>query len=162
MLERRLPRLTPRRPTWLILTAALILGVGAAGCGSSNKSTTASTTTASITKAELLTKGNAICTLGNQRLGAAQNALGNKPSDAQITAFVKSKFGPDIQSQIDGIRALGAPSGEQATVTGMLNLAQSELSKIESKPSLLAGGPPFVDFAKVAHAYGLTACAGNS
>ena len=172
MPERRLPKLTsanrymplPGRPAaWLILTASLILGVGAAGCGSNNKSTTTSTVaTAAITKAEFLAKGNTICVQGNQRLGAAQNSLGAKPSQAQITAFVKSTFGPGIQSQIDEIRALGAPNGEQATVTNMLNLAQTDLSKIESNPALLASGPPFVDFAKLAHSYGLTACARNS
>jgi hypothetical protein len=161
MLERRLSKLTLNRPTRLILTAALSLGVGATGCGSTNKSTTTATT-AAITKAEFLTKGNAICTRGNLRLGAAQGALGNKPSQAQITAFVKSKFGPDIQSQIDAIRALGAPPSEQATVTSMLNLAQADLSKVESNPALLASGPPFVDFAKAARSYGLTACARNN
>ena len=171
MLERRLLKLTsanrdmphPGRPAWLILTASLILGVGAAGCGSSNKSTTTSTVAAAaITKAEFLAKGNAICVQGNQRLGTAQNSLGAHPSQAQITDFVKSTFGPVIQSQIDGIRALGTPSGEQATVTSMLNVAQTDLSKIESNPALLASGRPFVDFAKVAHPYGLTACARNN
>jgi len=163
MLKRRLPRFTANRPTWLVLTGMLILGAGAAGCGSSNKSTSASTTTiASITKAEFLAKGNAICTQGNQKLGAAQSALPNNPSHAQITAFVKSAFGPGIQSQIDEIRALGAPPGEHGTVTSILNVAQTDLSKIESNPALLASGPPFVDFAKLAHSYGLTACARNS
>jgi hypothetical protein len=161
MPERLLLKLIPSRPNRLLLTATLIIGVSASGCGSSNKSAT-SATTASITKAELLAKGNAICAHGNQKLAGAQSALGSRPSQAQITAFVKSSLGPDIQSQIDGIRALGAPSGEQSTVTSMLGVAQKDLDKLESNPALLASGPPFADFAKIAHSYGLTACAANN
>ncbi len=75
---------------------------------------------------------------------------------------MKRTLAPDIQSQIDGIRALGAPAAEQATVTSMLSVAQTDLNKVKSNPALLASGPPFADFAKVAHPYGLTACAQNS
>lgn len=53
------------------------------------------------------------------------------------------------------------PSGEQAVVTNMLTLAQADLNKIKSHPVLVATDV-FADFAKVAHPYGLTACAPTS
>ncbi len=147
------------------LAATLAFVLVAGGCGSSSKSSTstsASATTPALSKPQFLAQGNAICAQGNQRLGAADKALGNQPSKAQITAFVASAFAPDIQGQIDGLRALRAPSSEQATVSTMLDTAQSDLNKIKSNPVLLAGGAGFAEFAHLAHPYGLTACAPSS
>ncbi len=149
-----------RLPGVMAIAATLIVGLGAAGCGSSSSSSTTSTT--ALTKAEFLTKGNAICSRGNKTLNAAQQkAFGNKkPSQAQLTTFVKTSFTPIVQGQIDAIRALGAPSGDEATVTKMLDSAQQGLNKVKSNPALLAGGPDsFANFRKLAHPYGLTACA---
>ena len=69
-----------------------------------------------------------------------------------------------IQTQIDQVKALGAPSGDEATVSNFLGLAQADLNKLKSDPTILHAGKsdPFADFAKVAHPYGLTACAPNS
>jgi hypothetical protein len=151
------------RTVVLAFAATLALGLVAGGCGSSSKSSTSrSATTAALSKPQFLAQGNAICARGNQRLGAAEKALGNRPSRAQITSFVASAFAPDIQSQIDGLRALGAPSSDHATVSNMLDTAQSDLNKIKANPALLAGGAGFADFARLAHPYGLTACAAGS
>jgi hypothetical protein len=154
----------PRKVTGAVaLVATLVLGLVVGGCGSSSKSsTTKSATTAALSKPQFLAQGNAICARGNQRFGAADKALGNEPSKAQITAFVTTTFAPDIQTQIDGLRALGARSSDQATVANMLDVAQTDLNKIKSNPALLAGGAGFAEFARLAHPYGLTACAAGS
>jgi hypothetical protein len=137
------------------VTATLVLGLLAAGCGSSSKSST----TAALSKPQFLAQGNAICARGNQSLAPADRALGNQPSRAQITTFVTTTLAPDIQSQIDGLRALAAPSANQAALSNMLDVAQTDLNKIKSNPALLAGGSGFAEFARLAHPYGLTACA---
>jgi hypothetical protein len=149
----------PRKLTGANAVAAtLVLALVSAGCGSSSKSST----TAALSKPQFLAQGNAICGRGNQSFGAADKALGNQPSKAQITTFVTRTFAPDIQSQIDGLRALGAPSGDQAAVSNMLDVAQTDLNKIKSNPALLASGAGFAEFAHLAHPYGLTACAAGS
>jgi hypothetical protein len=148
-----------RRAAAIAIAVTVAVGLSVAGCGGSSTSSTAT----ALSKPQFLAQGNAICAQGNQRLGAAQKALGNRPSQAQIAAYVTGTFVPSIQSQIDGIRALGAPSGEQATVKTMLDIAQTDLNRVKGNPALLAGGsPPFADFAKLAHPYGLTACAANN
>jgi hypothetical protein len=155
--------LPSKRTTVVALTATLAFGLVAGGCGGSSKSSTSkSATTAMLSKPQFLARGNAICARGNQSLGAADKALGNQPSQAQITRFVASTFAPDIQTQIDGLRALGAPSSDQAAVSNMLGVAQTDLNKIKSNPALLASGAGFADFARLAHPYGLTACAPSS
>jgi hypothetical protein len=143
-------------------TAAVIVGLGVAGCGSTSKSSSRTATTASITKAAFLAKGNAICRANNARTKAVGGSLGNNPTRAQIVRVVETQFVPSIQSAIDGIRALGAPAGDQAKVTGMMDLAQADLNKIKRDPTLIAAGPgTFHNFASEAHAYGLTECASN-
>ncbi len=151
-----------RRSTGMAIAAILIVGLGAAGCGSSSSSSTTTSTTA-ITKTEFLVKANAICTAGNKVLSKVGAKLGKSPSQAQITAVVKAAYVPSIQGQISGIRALGAPSGDEATVTNMLNLAQADLNKIKADPTLIVGKTDqFANFAKIAHPYGLNRCAPNS
>jgi hypothetical protein len=156
----------PRLLTGAALAATLVVGLAAAGCGSSSSSSsksTSSTATTALTKTEFLAKANAICTQGNKQTDVANAKLSKNSTQAQIAAAIKTTTVPSIQAQIDGIRALGAPSGDQATVTNMLNLAQADLNKVKSNPTLLAGNTnPFADFAKVAHPYGLTACAPNA
>jgi hypothetical protein len=152
----------PSRLTGVIaVLTTLVVGLVAVGCGSSSSTKTA------LSKPQFLAQGNAICAQGNQRLAAAQKGLektvGNqRPSPAQITAYVKSTFAPEIQGQINRIRALAAPSGEQATVRHMLDVAQADLNQVLSNRALLTGNSnPFANFANLAHAYGLTACATN-
>jgi hypothetical protein len=149
----------PRKLTAVnALAATLVLALVSAGCGSSSKSST----TAALSRPQFLAQGNAICERGNQSFAAADKALGNQPSRAQITTFVTSTFAPDIQSQIDDLRALAAPSADKTTVSNMLDVAQTDLNKIKSNPALLAGGSGFAEFAHLAHPYGLTACAAGS
>ena len=150
----------------IAIAVTLVVGLVAAGCGSSSSKSTASTaTTPALSKPQFLAQGNAICRQGNERLAAAQDkAFGhNEPSQAQLTAYTTNTFVPEIQSQISALRALGAPSGDQATVTTMLDVAQADLNRVKSNPALLtSNSPPFADFTKLAHPYGLTACAAEN
>jgi hypothetical protein len=144
------------------IAASILVALVGLGCGSSSKSSTTATV-AALSKPQFLAQANAICTQGNQALGPAGQALGNRPSKAQITAYVTGAFVPSVQSQIDGIRALAAPAADKAAVKTMLDIAQADLNRVKNDPSLLAGNsPPFAEFAKLAHPYGLTACAKNN
>ncbi len=156
------PVLPGRLARSIAIAATLLVALGAVGCGSSS-STTTTATVAALSKPQFLAEANAICTQGNQRIGPPGQALGNHPSKAQITAYVTGTFAPSIQSQIDGIRALAAPAMDKAAVKTMLDVAQANLNRVKSDPLLLAGNsPPFAEFAKLAHPYGLTACAPNN
>lgn len=140
----------------MAIATAVIVGLGVAGCGSGGDSTTAT----AISKSEFLAKGNAICKKGNAESNAmAEKAFGNKrPTPAQLRSFFKAQA-PLIQGQINQIRALGAPSGDEATVKHMLDLAQTDLNELKSNPALAANQHQFDDFVKVARPYGLTVCA---
>jgi hypothetical protein len=146
-----------------VVTALVVL----AGCGSSSSSSSSSSSTSSkvaLTKTQFLAQGNAICTQGNKSLAASEKALGNSPTDAQFVAFLSGPFKTEIQKQIDAIRALGAPTADQSTVTHMLDVAQSDLDSVTANPKAAeaAKTSPFKNFSQLAHAYGLTVCAAEN
>lgn len=149
-----------RLRTTLACTALALTGLLVAGCGSSSSSSSSSAAKP-LTKAQFLAQGNAICTQGNKNLEAPEKALGTSPTDAQFIAFIKGPFKSEIQRQIDAIRALSAPSADQATVKHIFDLAQSDLDRVTSDPKAVESSSvsPFKDFATAAHAYGLTVCA---
>lgn len=141
----------------------LMVALIAAGCGSSSSdSSTAATVTGPLTKAAFVAKANAICVKGTTQTEKAGRSLGNSPTEQEAAVAVPAKFVPAVQTQIDELKALSVPPGEQATVTSMLNLAQADLNKVKSDPKLAFETKTFADFATVAHAYGLKACAPRS
>lgn len=153
----------------LVVMAALIVGVCVAGCGSSSNSTSTETT-AAISKAEFVAKGNAVCVKGEKAQEAEINAYvkkngleNKKPSKAQEAELVETVLVPNIQSQINGVKALGAPSGEEQQVSSALELSQQTLEKIEANPELGFGkNDAFAAAGKQLHALGLKDCAPNS
>jgi len=158
-----------RRMMVVLPVAALFLaGLVVAGCGSSNSSSTE--TTAAISKAEFVKQGNAVCVKGEKAQEAEVNAYVKKhglekqqPTKAQNAELVETILVPNIQSQIDGVKALGAPSGEEQQVSSALELSQQTLEKIEASPELAFGKEnAFAAAGKQLHALGLKECAPNS
>lgn len=153
----------------LALMAAVIVGICVAGCGSSSNSTSAETT-AAISKAEFVAKGNAVCVQGEKAQEAEINAYvkkngleKQKPTQAQNVEIVETILAPNIQSQINGVKALGAPSGEEQQVSSALELSQQTLEKIEANPELAFGKKDtFAAAGKQLHALGLKECAPNN
>jgi hypothetical protein len=146
----------------LVLVAAGVAGCGSSS-GSSSSSSAAATSAATISKSVFLAKANAICVKGNAQSKAARAKLGASPSEEQIVSFVRGTEVPAVQAQIDQIRALGAPAGDQATVKKMLDLAQQAVGRVKVVPTILTTGEDvFAPFAAIAHPYGLTSCAPSS
>lgn len=144
-----------------MLAGALLV----AGCGSDSST---GDTTASITKAEFVKQGNAICKEGNEEIEgefekfAKENNLSEKkaPTEAQLEEAAEQFLIPAITRQVEGLRALGAPSGEEEKVNTLLDNAETALEEVEEDPSLLSGenSEPFEDVNKEARAVGLTTC----
>jgi len=68
---------------------------------------------------------------------------------------------PNIQNQVDAVRALTPPSGDEDQVKSFLDAAQQALDKAEADPSLFFEGSqndPFAKANKLASDYGLKVC----
>jgi hypothetical protein len=131
-----------------------------AACGSSKKKAHAPASHV-ITRAEYIAKANAICAEADPALVAAMAKLAARPGRAHVIALVRSTFVPSTEAQIRAIRALAIPPGEEAIAHRMLALVQGDLAKLKRNPALIEGDV-FGDFARVAHPYGLAACAPTS
>jgi hypothetical protein len=150
----------------LAATGALVLA--AAGCGgSSNSNTKTGTTSAAastpapapaLTRAQYLAQANAVCARSNGPLAATALKLASHPNPVEAVHIISGTFIPQIKAQLHEIQAIGTPAGGQAVVATMDRLLAADIAKIEKNPAL-AGPAAFHDFAKVAHGFGLTACA---
>ena len=141
-------------------SVAALLAVGTAGCGS-GEDTTEAETIAALSKSEFVSQANAICREGNRETDAAFEGFDSETSDAEAETVIEDTFVPSVQQQIDEIRDLGAPEGDESKVDHMLDLAQADLDRIAEEPGIVLNNEDvdqFADFARIGHPYGLTEC----
>jgi hypothetical protein len=141
-----------------------------AACGDDDDQSTTTTTTAALTKQQFVRDANKICRSSDDKIERASsqffaNAPPNQePPPAEIEQFGKRTVFPTIQAEIDRIKALGAPEGDEDQVSAILEATQAGLEKLEQNPQQLAKGgaaPAFEQAQKLAGDYGLDQCAGG-
>jgi ABC-type lipoprotein release transport system permease subunit len=139
----------------LLLGSVLAVGLIGAGCGGGDDD---SDTTTSLTKADWIAKADAICQQGNQEINqAAEQQFGNqKPTAAAVQQFATGTALPNTQTQVDKIRALGAPSGDEDQVNEILNTVQADIDKAKSAGDI--EDSTFADGNALAKQYGLKVC----
>jgi hypothetical protein len=170
----------PRKLSTL-LPLALAAGLIAAGCGDDDDdaATTAATATTSVgatgatgaatgeplAKEEFVAQADAICKESDREIDAEAQEFfpqGGNPGAAEEEAFVSEVLVPRVQEQIDGIRALTPPEGDEDEVTAILDAAQEGIDQLEQDPSAITGagsGPdPFAEANRLARDYGLKVC----
>lgn len=142
----------------IVVTTALVSVLTMiAACGSDEKRLSAE---------EFLKQGNAICAAGNKVLDDAGTEMfgsGEEPTEEQMTTFVNDVLAPNVQDQIDGIKALRAPADLEDDVDQMLSDAQTAVDKFKDDPVAVFSSEedPFADVNVQAAAIGLTACSGD-
>jgi hypothetical protein len=150
-----------KRNALLLLAGLLAAGLIAGGCGDDDDGDD-TTEAAALTKEEFVAQGNQICKQGNEELDtAAEDTFGKgQPSEEELESFVTHTLIPNVQGQIDDIRALGIPEGDEDTVNGFLDQAELVLVDLEENPSAIQNGPdPFAEVDPQLREYGLTICA---
>ncbi len=145
----------------VLLAGVVAIMAAAAGCGGGD-----STTTASITKSQLIKQGDAICEAGNEEINEGFESFpglkeNKEPTEVQQTEITKTILLPSVQKQIDEIRALGAPSGEEEEVTEILDTVEGAVEEGEEDPTSFfeeEGGGVFEEGNKMAQEYGFKVC----
>jgi ABC-type lipoprotein release transport system permease subunit len=139
------------------VVAVLAVGAFATGCGSSDDSSDDSSTS-SLTKAQWIAQADAICQQGNQEINqAAHQQFGNqKPTAAEIQQFGTGTALPNTQTQVDKIKALGVPSGDEDQVNHLLDTVQADIDKAKAAGDL--NQSTFDDGNALARQYGLKVC----
>ena len=129
-----------------------------AGCGDDEESGDSGDGGSAPTKAEFVKEGNAICEKGNAELDAATANFGPQTPPAEVDAFVTDTLVPNVQGQIDDLRELTPPAGDENTVDEMLDTAQDNLDTVEDDPASIRSGDPFAEANQLLRDYGLTVC----
>jgi hypothetical protein len=149
----------------LIVTLAGVAAIAliVAGCGSSSDDTTSS-----LTKAEFISQADAICKKGNSEIESELEAFAKKngikeneePSTAQGVELSDTILVPNIKNQSGELRSLGAPSGDEAEVSAMLDSLDEGVEEAEEDPEALFSGKsdPFGPANKMAKELGLEVC----
>jgi len=145
----------------LMLPALTLALVGCGGGGSSES-------TSSLTKAEFLKKGNAICSKGSKEINKAYEGFSRKyvaggktPSKALLDEAAAEIVLPVREKEVRMLRALSAPSGQEARIDVMLTAWEEGIEKGEQDPnSLRKAGPEFAFYKSYSMGidYGLTKC----
>ena len=148
-----------------LLAGALAIALVAAGCGGGGDN---STSTATISKAEFQKKGNAICAEGEKRIQkeatkyAKEHHLTKEPTPAQFSEIAEAIVIPSIQRQINELRAIGAPAGEEKKAEETFDAVEEGLEEIKKDPAKLVQSegeiPAFAKANKMAKGLGLGAC----
>jgi hypothetical protein len=134
---------------------ALSLVVGCGGGGSDDQPPT---------KAEFIRQADAICKAATKKIQdgfneAAQRNTPRSKESAAATQFVDDVMAPTYQRQINEIRALGAPKGDEKQVDAMLTAMQEGLDSGKEQPLVLIRTESSLGKShSAAQAYGLSAC----
>jgi hypothetical protein len=139
----------------LAVASLLAVGALAAGCGGSDDN---DSSTSNLSKAEWIAKADAICQQGNQEIdNAANQQFGHqKPTAAEVQQFATETALPNTQSQVDKIKALGAPSGDEDQVNKILDTVQADIDKANAAGDIESS--TFADGNALARQYGLKVC----
>lgn len=146
----------------MLLVLALFLAgsaLVAAGCGGGGEDTTTS-----LTKAEFVKQANALCAKYNKQMAAdfagflEEHRDGNSTPALAAEAVAKATI-PATKKELEDLRAMPVPSGEEEEVEALLKRRQEALEKIEDEPQFKTAGDPFEEFNQPLTDYGLTECA---
>jgi hypothetical protein len=148
-----------KRNALMVLGLGMAIALVAAGCGGGSDDSDNA-----LSKSEFLAKGNAICDAGNKEIQTAfEDAIGKgQPTQEQLDAVVTASLVPSIQGQVDDIRDLGAPEGDDGQIGKILDEAELAVQDVKENPSLATqegGQSPFADVNQQLKEYGLTTCA---
>jgi hypothetical protein len=150
----------------VLLTTVFVL----AACGDDDDEATTNGATsangasdAALSESEYRAQVNEICTSGEREISqAVDETFGSSSgSQAEIKQFVAETVVPNIQSQIDDIRALTPPEDQADEIEDWLDNGQAALDELEADP--VAGfthpaADPFADVNQQAAELGLDGC----
>jgi hypothetical protein len=147
------------------ILVALVLMAALGACGSSGGSK-------GLSKAEFVTKAEAICAAGNAKIAKISDSFkGKNPSIEQFKSAYTDQLIPVFRSEIDDLRALLAPDADRDTIKKMLDTlskgvdqAKSEVEAAKTQADLgkIVEPPDMKTASAQAKAYGLPTCGSDS
>lgn len=145
-------------------TAALVtLALLIPGCGSNDEPEAAQETTAAPTRLEFLVRADEICLSIETQIEASGDDLFNapgRPEPAAVREFAFDVAIPKLREEIEAIRALGVPEGDDQPIEAILAAAERGIEQIRRDPAILATSTPsgLREAGRLARRYGSREC----
>ena len=142
--------------TSLLAAAALIMVLG--GCGGSSSASSQG----ALTKSQFIKRADAICVQSEGEQLQLMVAYAKHHPGAEEEEMVKPAGLPPLEKQLESIKALEAPAGDEAKVAAWLDEFEAQLQKAKKNPGSVLDleHNPFATANKMAEKYGLKGCAG--
>lgn len=148
-----------------VLASSAFLGA----CGSDDEESATTVATSNLTKAQYVKKASAICEreapLILPRLGfyykeyERRHDLNSRHgNETAIAVAIKVILPRELHKQIDQIRALGAPSGDEERIEAFLAAMETDAEEVEGGSIRTLEALRLKHSPKLASAYGLIAC----
>jgi hypothetical protein len=159
---------------------AVLAGAAGAGCGGDDATVTTGPLVPS--KPDYISQADGLCAFyqdriertGRDQLGLRANDFrvlpsgrvvfrpGRRPSDARIEAFVDQVAVPNLRQQLDELRALTPPTGEEARVATTFDAAGRAIESLAADPAVATDSGRtarlFDPALRSARAYGFKVC----
>jgi arginine repressor len=148
-----------------LIAVAMAIALLVAGCGGGDSSTAAN----SISKEEFITKADAICKKGSERMQAAiARVLKRQRNITKVTKGAQEKIVatvmvPSVSREIKELRAIGIPDGDAERVNGMIAALEEGVETGEQDPEAVikSSDAIFGIASRIAGEYGLAVCGGR-
>lgn len=172
-LSRSADRLQGPRPGGAVLalfSAAAVIALSLAGCGGDERT--------AITKTEFIDQANAICLKTSKQIETEFAAYGESEAAKEaeraqraneLTANAANQAAarvteriliPAMRQQLDELRSLGFPDGDEARAKALLDAFDEGIEKAEARPERAArdGTEAFGKSGRLAGEYGIESC----
>ena len=133
----------------------------AAGCGGGDSDSGGG----EISKAAFIKKADAICAKNNERMAKASVALIKRknfanPTRAEYEAVVDKALVPGVKREVEELKALGAPNGDEDVVNSMITALEEGVETAERDPKAVSTSSDaiFGIASRLAGEYGLKVC----
>jgi hypothetical protein len=127
--------------------------------------------TGDVSKQAYIAEADQICEEGDATVdaeaaryfGKELGLRGNEePTPKQASQFVEDAVVPEVEGELDDLRALEAPEGDADQLEAIYNSLQEGLDALAQDPEAFAEGEnPFEEFNRRAQAYGFKGCGSN-
>lgn len=155
-----------RKRTMAILAASLAAGSLLAACGGDDDDD--GNGGEALSKAEYIRQGDAICAEGDREIEqAAEEQFGgseDQPTEEEIGEFAQEEVLPNLQDQIDRLRELPAPEGDEEEVEAIYDAADEGIQQLEEagpEGFVEQGDEAFEEANRLAGEYGFQNCGGQ-
>ena len=158
-----------RKLSILALLIALAVALPVVGCGDDDDDDAGGdggTTTSAgggepLSKQEFISQADRICAQGDAEIDRGGQEFAGT-SGEEVDELVLTVIAPGYRDQIEQIRELTPPEGDEAEIDEFLNTFEDGIEQLEADPSQLANGEALktiVEARSLAFEYGFKSCA---